>query len=443
MFAKTGGIWNFRSYDEKTWFRFLVILLLSVIIAYGSAHYFLRNQKLCYEYTKLNQDQTQFINRIYMDSASAIKAPDDGKNTSTTVSASATAAASATKAGPKPVVDKKAAKPNATDSTVKSPLAKKQTPPAGPAKPTDSVTRTTVIKPCPCKQEALCRRVISYLQNTFDGKLDKTQADSIRIFLCKSSSQDAAAFLSGTRFKVESFFWLIGPSVYWEVIFWALFGVLCSLLFNLGVVGSEATTDLANPRSQFDASEIYGQVAKILYAPICTLSVVLGYNFFKDQSFTDISFGKGLIIFGFLGGFYSTRLISLMDRLKDVLMPNSGTTSLPIPSLTAPGATVAQVIVQLALLPTNTAAVLAAAAGPGLNNATVQMKAVSSTDSQIGKRKTGDPDGAFTFTNLQPGNYIITASLDVQLTGVPAPITLKGQINGPVRSGIAPIVLSI
>ena len=138
----------------------------------------------------------------------------------------------------------------------------------------------------------------------------------------------------------------------------------------LRAVGSNSTTDLANPATQFDSSEILGQVAKIIYVPICTLIIVLGYSLFKGQNIADIDFGKGLLVFGFIGGYYSSRVISLMDRLKDLLLPNTGTASL---TGAATPTVIQQLKVAVATDPALPAAVAAAAAGPALNGATVQI----------------------------------------------------------------------
>src|SRR5207249_1890086 len=94
-------------------------------------------------------------------------------------------------------------------------------------------------------------------------------------------------------------------------------------------VGKNSTTDPQNPSSVFDSSEIPSQAARLAYAPCCTLIIVLGYNFFSNQNLPDIGSSKGIIVFAFVGGFYTSRLIALLDRLKDVLFPNSGKSELP------------------------------------------------------------------------------------------------------------------
>ncbi len=420
MSAKRNGMWDFKSYDEKTWFRFLVIKLIFCGVLYIGFHLLLSNQNYNYEYTKLNQDQMQFINSIYSNpDTPKLQKPD----TSKLQGLAKNAQTPANKTTAPPVTGTKSTlAQNNPNKTIKT-------------EPSKSGTGN---------QALLCNRVMDYLENIFDGKLEHRQADSIRHFLCNSPPQEATGFLNGTRFKVVSYFWLVGPCVYWEVVFWAVFGVLSSLLFNLGVVGSNATTDLGNPQSQFDSSEIFGQVAKILYAPLCTLIVVLGYNFFKDQNIVDISSSKGVIVFAFIGGFYSSRVISLMDRLKDVLMPNSGTTSLPVtnPPTNATGAAIAIVTLQLLLDHGVGPEIVTAIGAQGLNAATVQMKSVNSMTSYTGAHKAGDPAGIFTLTSVLPGNYMISADLPVTMPDKSI-MHLSAQLSGPVLSGTAPIELSL
>ena len=429
MATKRNGIWDFKSYDEKTWFKFLVLKLVLGGIIYFVLHVYLAPTQYGYEYTKLSQDQMQFINKIYIDSL-AKKVSEN-----------------------QPLVNKPSATPPpsvAKPSVITNPAANgtgQTHPHVNPAvtlnKPgTASLAAVSATKPVAIPDTVLCAKTMNYLNNIFENKIEATQSAQVKKFLCQASPQEAPGFLNGTRFKIHSYFWLVGPCVYWEVIFWSVFGVLSSLLFNLGVVGSNSTTDLTNPKSQFDSSEIFGQVAKLLYAPLCTLVVVLGYNFFKDQNIVDISSSKGIIVFAFFGGFYSSRLISLMDRLKDVLMPVSGSSSLPTlsPPMPVPGAAIPMVTVQVKFGPTVSPAVIIAAAPTGINNSAVTMKSVTTGISVDGTRNPGDPLGLFSFANVMPGNFIVTASLTVPVPGIP-PVHLNNQITGQVMSGGAPIVL--
>ncbi|MFI5139191.1 MAG: carboxypeptidase-like regulatory domain-containing protein [Sphingobacteriales bacterium] len=366
MASKSNGIWDFKSYDEKTWFRDLVCFISFLALLYCILHGIFGDGDYNYQYNKLNQDQSQFVTRICTGGQA------QGKDGQVTL----------------PV------------NTVK--------------------------------------QVMDYVDHVFDDEIETKQHDDVKNFISGAKPQDAADYLSKKLFKIRSYFWLVGPAVYWEVIFCALFGVLCNLLFVLGAVGSNSTTDLANPETQFDSSEILGQVAKIIYAPICTLFVVLGYSLLTGQNIVDLNLGKGLLIFGFIGGYYSSRVISLMDRLKDVLLPNSGTAAL---GSNNQATLVQQVKIALSLDPSVPAPVAAVAAGAVLNTATVQIT-LSGTGTIIkGTHLSTDPDGTFTLTAVMAGNYTISASLPVTPSGASMPVTLSGTQTGSILSGIAPIQL--
>jgi len=279
------SIWNFRLYKEYEWFRFLVILLLSLAGLYLLLHFLLpgalKVSNADYEYQKLDERQQQQINRIYFDSASVKQ-------------------------------DTEAVEIHATDSVESDTI--------------DSVVSATGAKKdsCYCTDKTRrCNRALAYINNEFSGKVDSQQMETIKAYLCFAPPLEAASFLADVRFRVRSYFWLTGPEVYFEIIFWSLFGVIGSILYNLSIVSKDSTTDASNPRSVFDSSEIPSQIAKMLYAPLCTLAIVLGYNFLADENVADIGSSKGVITFSFIGGFFSSRLISFLDRLKEVILPSN------------------------------------------------------------------------------------------------------------------------
>jgi len=413
------SFWDFKSYDEKKWFKFLVWKTLITGGLYVIGHVLLNLwcPQYSYEYTVLNQDQVLQITHMYADVTpkSTSPAPPPGGST---------------------VATKKDTGKKADTTKVVGKVDIKVTPKAG--KP-DTAKKTDTT----CCNKLICTKVIDYLDNVFEGKLDPEQKHRVQNLLCELKSTDAPTILSKTRFKVESYFWLTGPFVYLEIIFWSILGVLSSLLFNLGVLGRNATTDLANPQSYYDSSEVPFQVAKIIYAPICTLAVILGYNFFTDQNIVDISSSKGVLVFAFICGFYSSRLIALMDRLKEVLLPNSGTSTLPgnnppiganalIPVLTI------KVTADRALL---TPAELTAAGPDWLNKTVVTIKSTVSGTTTTGSRMAIDPLGTFTFKNLATGNYNISA--DYSNGAGAEQIHLSATQTGQINSGTKPIELKL
>ncbi len=395
------SLWDFKTYKEHEWFRALVILLLTLAAFYLLLHYFIDNvlkAKLNYEYVKLDAEEMQQVNRIYFDSL-YIKAQLYASTNS-----------------------------NANLSTKEEDSLKK-----------DNGTSGLLGKdPCNCTNSS-CIRVVQYLNNQFIYKIDPDQIDSLKGYLCSAPPLEATNFLNNVRLKINSNFWLIGPSVYYEIIFWSWFGVLCSLLFNLGVVGRKSTTNSANPQSVFDSSEIPYQIAKLLYAPLCTLIIVFGYNFFKDQNIVDISSSKGVIVFAFIGGFYSARLIAFLDRLKEVLLPNSGTADLPGNSTTSTVTELKNFIIKLELDP---------AIDPVLTTAITQIDLkdakVTLTDTAGGEPIAATPteEGEavnFNVANLKPGNYTIKASWSKEVNG--EVVDLKAEKTASIMSSETPITL--
>jgi len=119
-------------------------------------------------------------------------------------------------------------------------------------------------------------------------------------------------------------FALTGYLLYFEIVLWTIFDVMCSLLFNVGQVRRNTTTDPNNDKAIIDPSEIPSQIAKMLFAPFCTIIVYLGYCLLNEKSLIDLSAGKGAIVFAFIGGYYNTRLIAFLEKLKELLLPYKG-----------------------------------------------------------------------------------------------------------------------
>ncbi len=111
----------------------------------------------------------------------------------------------------------------------------------------------------------------------------------------------------------HSFFWLEGDRKYLEVIFWAVFGVLASLLF----VASECMR-----KNEFKPEELPVYWAKLFYAPLITLIIVFSYKIITSSG--EVKFDNTsieIIIFSFVLGFFSGRAIELLNKIKDVILP--------------------------------------------------------------------------------------------------------------------------
>lgn len=313
------SFWDFKNYSETQWFKtlgrgllYLALLYFVLHTGFGLLDYWgVTKVKLDYEYATLSGDQKQLINRIYFDTTQKASVVKD------TIVAQKSSAPKRDSIKDSTLVVKGESVKAAGDNKPK---------PNNPLTQSD-VKRQLVSKPG--TSDFKLNKAIRLINNEFNNKIDSTQLDLIKNFLATATDLEATAYLAGARFQVKSYFWLTGPAVYFEIIFWSVFGVVSSLIFSLGLIGKNSTTIPNNPKTEFDSSEVPYQFAKILYAPICTLVIVLGYNYFNDENIADISSGKGVIVFAFIGGFYSSRVIALLDRLKEVVLPGNANSTAP------------------------------------------------------------------------------------------------------------------
>lgn len=151
------------------------------------------------------------------------------------------------------------------------------------------------------------------------GSLDEVQLKHIANILKRLPADVCVGFLQEQRFRVRSYFWLTGGPAYWEVIFWSMFGVLASLLYIVSTATREENTETG-----YKSSDVAYQFAKLLYAPLATLVIIFAYHVMQDDNSSmtvDIEAGKGILFFSFIAGFYSGRLMTFLDRLKDILLP--------------------------------------------------------------------------------------------------------------------------
>lgn len=368
--STTHGFWEFKKYGESEWFKFQIITLIALALLYLLLHFVWVwvNKDAGYEYKKLDKDQLQQINIIYFDAANR-----NG-----------------------------AGAPVERDSSA---AISQDAPPQRQALDTNMRLRS--------------QRAIDYIYNQFNDKVDSAQIAGIRLYLYSSLPVEAVSFLGNVRFRVKSYFWLVGPEVYFEIIFWSWFGVIASLLFNLSVIIRKRTDDPNNPKSVFDSSEIPYQVAKFFYAPLATLAIVLGYNFFSDQNIADISSSKGVIVFAFIGGFYCSRLIAFLDRLKEVLLPVSGSADAPAqnPS-TAP--LLQNIKLDLELdEETIPAEMINDLAEGGFDGATVTLQHDETGEIVTAEKPVEDQASTFTVASIKPGSYTIKALLSKEVNGQP------------------------
>ncbi|HYG15834.1 MAG TPA: hypothetical protein VEC12_08785 [Bacteroidia bacterium] len=218
----------------------------------------------------------------------------------------------------------------------------------------------------------------------------------------------AVAFIESAKFRVKSYFWLAGPHTYFEVIFWTIFGVITSILFYIAVAISNGTG--------FRPEEIPGHLAKIVYSPFISLIIIFAYNYISNpDSMVDVSASKATLIISFLLGFYSSRAMKLLDKLKDVFLPYGDTTTADDSKRKAD--VEAREAAQNTTVTADVSIIDPQHPDAEEMNAHISQAIVTITPTGGGNpitlQKTGDDelDGKFAAENVPPGSYTLAATL--------------------------------
>ena len=260
--------------------------------------------------------------------------------------------------------------------------------------------------------------LLNFLKNEYDGQVQVSYLKRMDSLLISLNNKDAKTYLNGKDIIVNNFFWFVGPRTYAEVLFWALIGVLVSLIYyvsNANRLALKVDGDDDTVTGPFDTAELPGQVSKMFYAPVCALVLALGYDLLGDSNtkMTDISIGKGLLLFSFICGFFSGRVMKFLDKLKDLVLP-LGSTKDTAPPATDNNATkekVANITAELQLAPELASTSEGAdIVDGGFNAATVTLK--PETGDVITLVKPADDQSAgFTAAKVPFGKYNLQATL--------------------------------
>lgn len=174
--------------------------------------------------------------------------------------------------------------------------------------------------------------IMLFLDTEFNNKLIGKQRKEMDSLLNLFNNAQVYDYLTEKKILAESTFWLTGNSVYMEALFWSLLGVLVSLIYYVSLANAQSSNTAGDDDcGSFDPTEISGQVAKMFFAPACTLILILGYHYVLSDgsSMADINIGNGVIVFSFISGFFSGRVMKFLDRMKELLLPVTGTKKTP------------------------------------------------------------------------------------------------------------------
>ncbi len=244
--------------------------------------------------------------------------------------------------------------------------------------------------------------------------------------LLRMQDTDVQSYLGTARFKVHSYFWLTGWASVLEVIFWTTFGVLCSMLFALYDARrrfGQVALSLEAIERGVDAHDIPNQLGKLAFAPFVSVVLILSYRFVADDDGQEmIETSSGIVIVSFLLGFYSSRALRMLDRIKDVLLPYASAEVGPGPQRPSPPVSPSTtpvgprpVRVRVALDPRlemTHAAVYDTLKAELARTLVIFVPAMESA--AISAVPSPEGDGASFSSNLPAGRYSVVASLSVQ-----------------------------
>lgn len=228
------------------------------------------------------------------------------------------------------------------------------------------------------------RQVIVKIASYVVSSLDETVLTDFQKLLEPYETREFVTVLSAAKIKLTSFFWLHGAGQFVEIIFWSIFGVLASVLYT----GSEAIR-----LKDFKSREIAVHIAKIFYAPLCSIIIILSISVLSGNG--DVSmdiFQFWLIVLSFILGFFSGRTVELLNRLKDLLLPVGRIAD-----------TISETKFELR------GVVTAEASVQGVDMAKVVVKLLSMSDPSISDIGNPDVGGNFVFTGLSAGDYAVVA----------------------------------
>lgn len=235
-------------------------------------------------------------------------------------------------------------------------------------------------------KEQTIAKIKAYLESTLEDKIAPDFYLDLDTTLSQFRASEFIYVLSNTKIQVSSLFWLTGKLQFLEIIFWSLFGVVASLLYY----GSEAMRT-----GNFNSKELAVHVAKFFYAPLCTIIIILSINVLSSEGDVSIdTFQYWLIVLSFILGFFSGRTIELLNKIKDLILPQGKASDQEEKaSLEISG--------KVTLSPQSS--------GITLDMTKVSVKLYSMNDPSKSDIQNPSADGSYSFSGLQHGDYVLKA----------------------------------
>lgn len=280
--------------------------------------------------------------------------------------------------------------------------------------------------------------IVSYLQTEYHHNIDAAYLKDMRYLMSGQGDKDLYSFFSKARVLIRGPFWLTGNMIYLEAFFWSVFGVLVSLIYYVSIANAKGSSVAGSDDADaFNPREVPGQVAKLFYAPACTIVILLGYHIIStSDNMVDLSANKGLLVFSFIAGFYSSRLMKFMDRLKDLLLPAGATQQRSETTAAKPAAAPVLSAVKVNLKPEvgMRAELKKHLESTGYQKAAVKLTPTAGGDPIVLAFAGKDQPTMFLADKVQPGNYHILADLKME-TSEQATVLLTANLSKELKAG--------
>lgn len=149
---------------------------------------------------------------------------------------------------------------------------------------------------------------MTYISTQYGSDISVAELLNIEKYISTFSPRETGIFLTDYRLRLSSYFWFSGIWAYVEVIFWVVFGVLCSLLFYTGTAFRKG--------NGFNSRDVWYQCTRLFYAPFVAVLLLLAFSYLKGNSTMNTESGEGVLIMAFMIGAVSGIVLDILDRLR-------------------------------------------------------------------------------------------------------------------------------